>query len=159
MGSGNIGATNVARAAGKRTAGFVLALDVLKGAAPTTAALAIGLEPAWASAVGVAAFLGHCFPVYLRFRGGKGVATALGVALALVPIAALAGVVTWLAVYLASRVSSLGSLGGVFVALAVAFWLGDSPAFAWAILAMAAVIILRHRSNIRRLIRREEGRV
>lgn len=159
VGSGNIGATNVARAAGKKTAGFVLLLDVLKGYLPSTVALALGVPPSWSAVAGVAAFLGHCFPVYLRFRGGKGVATALGVALALEPLAALAGVLTWIVLYLAFRVSSLGSLGGVIVALSVAVWLGESPASAWAILVMAAVIILRHRSNIRRLIRREEGRV
>lgn len=159
VGSGNIGATNVARAAGKKVAALVLLLDVVKGFVPTIIASAVLLDPWWTAAAGFAAFLGHCFPVYLRFRGGKGVATALGVILALVPLAALVGVVVYAGLYKAFRVSSLGSLAGAMAATVAAFAIAPSPAFAWAIVAMATVIFVRHSGNIRRLLRREEGRV
>jgi glycerol-3-phosphate acyltransferase PlsY len=159
VGSGNIGATNVARAAGKGVAAVVLLLDAMKGFAPTALAVLVLAEPWWAAAVGFAAFLGHCFPVYLRFRGGKGVATALGVSLALAPWAALAGAATYFAVYKGFRVSSLGSLSGALVATIVAFLTVADPAYAWAVVGMVLVIFVRHGGNIRRLIRREERKV
>jgi len=159
VGSGNIGATNVARAAGKKVAAVVLLLDMAKGFAPALVARLLLPEPWWSGAVGFAAFVGHCFPIYLRFRGGKGVATALGVSLALVPLAALAGAVVYTAVYKAFRVSSLGSLSGALVATTVAFVSAPSPAWAWAVVAMVAVIFARHGGNIRRLVRREESKV
>jgi len=159
VGSGNIGATNVARAAGKGVAAVVLLLDALKGFVPASLAAAWTGEP-WAAAwAGFAAFLGHCFPVYLRFRGGKGVATALGVSLALAPWAALAGAVTYFAVFKGFRLSSLGSLAGALVATLVAFLTAASPAYAWAVVAMVLVIFVRHSGNIRRLLRREERKV
>ncbi len=159
VGSGNIGATNVARAAGKKVAGLVLLLDALKGFVPTSLAALWLMDPWWTALVGLAAFLGHCFPVYLRFRGGKGVATALGVSLALVPWGALAGVVVYVAVYKGFRVSSLGSLSGALAATVVAFLTAPSPAYAWAIVAMVLLIFVRHTGNIRRLLRRQEGKV
>lgn len=159
VGSGNIGATNVARAAGKKVAAVVLLLDMAKGFAPALVARLLLPEPWWSGAVGFAAFVGHCFPIYLRFRGGKGVATALGVSLALVPLAALAGAVVYTAVYKAFRVSSLGSLSGALVATSVAFLLAPAPAWAWVVVAMMAVIFARHGGNIRRLVRREESKV
>lgn len=160
VGSGNIGATNVARAAGKKMAAVVLLLDAAKGFAPALLArLLLPGEGAWVAAIAFAAFLGHCFPVYLRFRGGKGVATALGVALALVPWAALAGAIAWIAVFRLFRISSLGSLAGAGVATLIAFLFGGDDAFAWTIVAMAAVIVLRHKANIGRLLQREEHRV
>ncbi|WP_373047784.1 glycerol-3-phosphate 1-O-acyltransferase PlsY [Vulgatibacter sp.] len=159
VGSGNIGATNVARAAGKRVAALVLLLDAAKGFVPALLAAKLLADPWWMAAVGFAAFIGHCFPIYLRFRGGKGVATALGVNLALVPLAALAGVVVYVGLYKAFRVSSLGSLAGALTAALVAFLVAPSPAFAWGILAMVLVIFVRHSGNIRRLLRREERRV
>lgn len=160
VGSGNIGATNVARAAGKKVAALVLLLDAAKGFAP--ALLARGLLPGeglWVAAVAFAAFIGHCFPVYLRFRGGKGVATALGVALALAPLAAVAGALTYVVVVRLFRLSSLGSLAGAGVVTLLAFLLAEDDAWAWAIIAMASVIVLRHRGNISRLLRKQEHRV
>lgn len=161
VGSGNIGATNVARAAGKKVAALVLLLDALKGFLPAfVAARLLAPEDAWwIAGVGFAAFIGHCFPVYLRFRGGKGVATALGVNLALVPLAALAGVITYVAVYKGFRVSSLGSLSGALVATLVAFFAAGPDAYAWGIIAMVAVIFVRHTGNIRRLLQRRESKV
>ena len=115
VGSGNIGATNVARAAGRPAAIATLALDAVKGLAPVLLA-----PREFAPACAVAAVLGHCFPVWLRFRGGKGVATGLGVSLALAPWAAVAGGVTWVVLYKILKISSIGSLAGVAVSLAVA---------------------------------------
>ena len=115
-GSGNIGATNVARVAGKKLGAVVLLLDALKGTAPVVAALwLLPGQPLAHGAVALAAFLGHVFPVWLKFAGGKGVATALGVLVVLVPWAALAGFVVWVTV-LAIWVSSIGSLAGAVVA-------------------------------------------
>ena len=159
VGSGNIGATNVARAAGKKVAGLVLLLDVLKGLLPTLAARLFLDDPWWIAGVGFAAFVGHCFPVYLGFRGGKGVATALGVILALAPWVGLAGLLTWIVIFKVTRTSSLGSLAAAVVAVALAFFLASSQASAWLVLAMVVIIFARHGSNIRRLLSRQESRV
>lgn len=160
IGSGNIGATNVARAAGKGAALVVLLLDVAKGFGPTlVAARLLGPESSWSVAgVGLAAFAGHCFPPWLRFRGGKGVATALGVSLAIAPFGALAGAITYAAIYAGTRLSSLGSLCAAAATAGLAF--ATAPeAFAWSVLAMVAVIVARHRANIERLVRGEEPRL
>jgi glycerol-3-phosphate acyltransferase PlsY len=157
VGSGNIGATNVARAAGRGAAVATLVLDALKGLFPVLLALRSGDPQAGmlGAACAVAAVLGHCFPVWLRFKGGKGVATGLGVALALSPPAALAGGVTWLVLYKALRISSIGSLGGVSVALVVAaLWAPRSAVLGLG--AIALVILLRHEGNLRRLLKKEE---
>jgi len=157
VGSGNIGATNVARAAGRPAAIATLVLDALKGAMPVLfAARTPQAPPMLASACAFAAVLGHCFPVWLRLRGGKGVATGFGVAIALAPWAAAAGAVTWLVAYKLLRISSVGSLAGVAVALGVASLTADRYAV-YGLLAIALLIILRHRPNIRRLLARQEG--
>ncbi|MCB2228392.1 MAG: glycerol-3-phosphate 1-O-acyltransferase PlsY [Desulfarculaceae bacterium] len=149
-GSGNIGATNVSRQAGKAAGIITLALDVAKGAVPTALAVDM-LTPAWAAAVGVAAFVGHCWPIYLRFKGGKGVATFLGALLGLAPWAALASGLALIAVALISRHMSLGSMvGGV----SSVFWLwlfGAPVAYMAAASLMSLMIIYKHRENIVRL--------
>ena len=165
IGSGNIGATNVARAAGKSAAAATLVLDAAKGFAPawlaaSSAAHGAGWTAApfgpWAGALcGVLAVVGHCFPVWLRFRGGKGVATSLGVALALAPWAALAGGATWVVLFKLFRISSVGSLAGIAVALAVAAFTAPAPAVA-ALGAVAALVVIRHKANLERLLRRQE---
>jgi acyl phosphate:glycerol-3-phosphate acyltransferase len=159
-GSGNIGATNVARVAGKPLGVLVLVLDALKGALPV--ALARAVEPATLvpAGVGLAAFLGHVAPPWLGFRGGKGVATALGVLAVLAPWAALAGAVTYGIVLAALRISSVGSLLGGIVAVAVA-WLvpGTPPASAALTTLLFAAMLWTHRGNIGRLLRRGEPRV
>jgi acyl phosphate:glycerol-3-phosphate acyltransferase len=155
VGSGNIGATNVARAAGRSAAATTLALDALKGFAPAFLA-ARELPAPWApAACGIAAVLGHCYPVWLRFRGGKGVATGLGVALALAPWAALCGAAVWMFLYKLLRISSVGSLAGVAAALLVS----AATAPRWSIVAVAAVaaiVVVRHRGNVERLLRHHE---
>ena len=106
-------------------------------------------------ACGAIAVVGHCFPVWLGFRGGKGVATGLGVALALAPWAALAGAATWLALYKVLRVSSIGSLAGVAVALVVAAFTAPRASLV-GFAAVAAVIVVRHKSNLERLLQKSE---
>jgi glycerol-3-phosphate acyltransferase PlsY len=159
-GSGNIGATNVARVAGKGLGVFVLFLDAVKGAAPVLVTGFFAPGRPWLQAgVGLAAFFGHVFPVWLRFRGGKGVATALGVLAALVPAAAVTGLVVYGAVFALWRVSSIGSLLGAVSALTVASVSARSPAYVVLAGVLFALMLFTHRSNIRRLLRREERRV
>ncbi len=155
-GSGNIGATNVARVAGRGLGILVLILDAAKGAVPVALALGLTGDPAVHVAVGLAAFLGHVFPVWLRFRGGKGVATALGVIAVLQPWAALAGFAAYALLFALFRVSSLGSLAGGAAALAVSF-LGRTPrAYAALTVVLFALMLFTHRGNIRRLLGRAE---
>jgi acyl phosphate:glycerol-3-phosphate acyltransferase len=157
VGSGNIGATNVARAAGKRAALATLLLDAIKGLVPVLiAARSPQAPPMLAPGCAVGAVLGHCFPVWLRFRGGKGVATGLGVSLALAPAAALAGAATWLVLFKVFRISSVGSLAGVGVAVVVAMLTADRYAV-YGLTGVALIIVVRHRANIRRLLARQEG--
>ena len=158
VGSGNIGATNVARAAGRPAAIATLLLDAAKGLAPALLATRYSAElgTAWAGAAcGVTAVLGHCFPVWLRFRGGKGVATGLGVTAALAPWAALAGAATWLILYGIVRISSVGSLAGVVVALSVTAATSSREALA-GLVGLAVIIVARHKGNLVRLASRKE---
>jgi glycerol-3-phosphate acyltransferase PlsY len=155
IGSGNIGATNVARAAGRKAAAATLLLDALKGFVPAFFASKSADSSSLGAACGVAAVVGHCFPVWLRFRGGKGVATGLGVTLALAPLAALCGALAWALAYAIARISSVGSLAGSAAALLVA----GATASRQALLAVAAIVCLvavRHRGNVRRLLSHQE---
>ncbi|MGQ0504917.1 MAG: glycerol-3-phosphate 1-O-acyltransferase PlsY [Myxococcaceae bacterium] len=159
-GSGNIGATNVARVAGKKIGLAVLVLDAAKGALPVwLATRLIPDAPMVHAAVGLAAFLGHVFPVWLKLRGGKGVATALGVFAVLLPLSAAAGLVTYAVLLLLFRVSSVGSLAGGLVAVGLAF-AGDRPLPYAALASMLfALMLFTHRGNIGRLLRRAERRL
>jgi glycerol-3-phosphate acyltransferase PlsY len=163
IGSGNIGATNVARALGKRFAILVLLLDVGKGFGPTLAARLLlppgPLAESALAAVMLAAVLGHVFTPFLRFRGGKGVATGLGVFLAISPIAGGAGLVLYLGLYLIFRISSLGSLAGTVAAVIALFLTGVPRVQGLVGIGIALVIVAKHHENIRRLLRREEGGV
>ena len=164
VGSGNIGATNVARAGGKKVGIAVLLLDALKAIVPILVARSLlGGRPAaelWTVLVALAAFVGHLFPVWLGFKGGKGVATGLGIFLVLAPWAAIAGVVTYLAAYGATRISSVGSLAGTAVCALGTFVVhGWTSPVSWAGLALAVLILVRHRENISRLVRGEEKRM
>lgn len=156
QGSGNPGAVNVARSAGFATGVTVAVLDILKGAAPVALGLALGVAPIWLALTAVAAVLGHDFSFVLRGKGGKGVATTLGVALALAPLAALGAGLVWVAVTLVTRYSSLASLLAL-AALPPLIWLANGPrAYVWATLALALLAIAKHRDNIVRLHRGTE---
>jgi glycerol-3-phosphate acyltransferase PlsY len=157
VGSGNIGATNVARAMGKGWAVLVLLLDAAKGFVPVWLGRRLGMSAAVIALAGGAAIVGHMFTLFLRGRGGKGVATSLGVALALSPIAALVGFGAYIAIFAVTRLSSLGSLLGVWT-FALLFVLRESPARPLMALALggAALVTLRHRENISRLVRGQE---
>jgi glycerol-3-phosphate acyltransferase PlsY len=156
IGSGNIGATNVLRTGNKRLAAATLLLDMAKGALPALLAARYGTMAGLAA--GVAAVVGHNFPVWLRFRGGKGVATTLGVLTAWAWPVGLLTAAAWLAVSLAFRYSSLAAL----VALALApLWmalLSSGPATV-AAAALALLAVVRHRDNIRRLRAGRESRI
>lgn len=159
LGSGNIGATNVLRVVGKAEAAGTLLLDGVKGAAPVLLARALTLGDGWAAAAGLAAFLGHCFPVFLRFRGGKGVATALGAVLAALPVVGLTALAVWLATALCFRYSSLAALAAaVSLPVTTAVREGGGPSLALTLL-LAALIVVRHHANIRRLWRGEEQKI
>jgi glycerol-3-phosphate acyltransferase PlsY len=159
-GSGNLGATNTFRVLGARVAAPVMVFDVLKGFLP------VALFPrwdgrtalAWTLAYGAAAILGHVFPVYMGFRGGKGVATATGVFLALAPVAVLPAIAVWLLVLAAARMVSLASITAA-VALVVALALTESrPAVLVLGAAVALFVLYSHRANVRRILRGEEYR-
>jgi len=155
-GSGNIGATNAARVLGKKLGALTFAGDMLKGFAPPLAG-ALLAQSAWAACLcGLAAFLGHLFPVYLRFRGGKGVATAFGVFLYLEPLAVPALLVLFVLVAALLRYVSLASLAAAaalpFVLAAIALLRPVHPAVILTGTLMAILTCIRHRSNISRIL-------
>ncbi len=158
IGSGNIGATNVLRTGRKDLALATLALDAGKAGIAALIAKALGWGD-WAAALaGFSAFFGHCFPVWLKFNGGKGVATFFGTLLALAFLPALIVCATWVAMAAIFRFSSLGALTAALVAPIAMFALGE-PAAAAAALGMAALIFYRHQENIRRLIAGTEPKI
>ena len=158
-GSGNVGATNVTRVVGKRYGIFTLVADIAKGFIPVVIALNLGLTSTATAFVGIAAFLGHLYPVFLRFQGGKGVATALGVFLGLAPWATLVLMVIFVLVILTTRVVSLSSMVAAASA-PIAFWLlSYSPTLMGTSFFIALMIVLRHRGNIQRLLSGTEPRV
>ena len=157
IGSGNIGATNVLRTGRKELAAATLLLDAAKGALPVLLAARF-LGPLAALAAGFAALVGHVAPVWLRFRGGKGVATGLGVLLAAAWPVGLFAVVVWIAVAAVVRFSSLSALAAFAAAPVLAGLLGQTRIAVLA-LALAAVVFLRHHENIRRLLAGTEPRI
>lgn len=157
IGSGNIGATNVLRTGNKGAALATLLLDGGKGAAAVLIARAFGSEDA-AQIAGLFAFLGHLFPVWLGFRGGKGVATFLGTLLALAWPVGLAACATWAATAAATRISSLSALISATTAALWAVLLGQTRIVAL-ILVLAALVLVRHHANIRRLLAGTEPRI
>lgn len=163
VGSGNIGATNVARNLGKKVGALVLLLDALKGAIPTLIAKSLvgrgELSIEFLALVAIAAIIGHCYPVWLRFRGGKGVATSLGVFLVIDPALAGIGVAIFAVLYAAFRTASLGSISAA-VAFPLLLWqMGRPTALIQLGIAGAVIIVVKHRSNIWRVIRGEENKV
>ena len=158
VGSGNVGATNVVRVVGKRQGIFTLVADAAKGFVPVIFALNLGLTPVATAFVGIAAFLGHLYPVFLRFRGGKGVATALGVFLGLAPWATVGLIMVFAAVLLTTRFVSLSSMVAAVLA-PVALWLLSYPPVSIGVsFFIAVMIVLRHRENIQRLLSGAEPR-
>ena len=156
IGSGNIGATNVLRTGKKWAAAATLLCDGAKGAAAVL--IARHLLPGTEIIAAAGAVLGHIFPVWLRFKGGKGVATFLGISLALYWMAGLAVAVTWLLMALGLRISSLSAL--IAVALApFFFWLTGHGAYAPVVALLALLVIVMHHANIRRLLNGTEPRI
>jgi len=156
VGSGNIGATNVLRAGGKKLAALTFLLDAAKGTLAVWLAARFSAEAAMIA--GLAAFLGHLFPVWLGFRGGKGVSTYIGVVLGLYWPAALVFCAVWLGMFLIQRTSSLSALTAsvatpLFLAFQEAWPLAGLSAF------LTLLLFLRHAANIQRLLRGEEGRI
>ncbi len=151
-GSGNIGATNALRTGGKLVGALTLLADIGKGALAVELALAAGWTEFWVAAVAMAAFIGHIFPVYLGFRGGKGVATMFGVLIPWQPWVAAAAFAVWLLALRLSRYVSLSSiLAGLVLPLA-AWLLGGSLPMVVLCMALALLMIWRHADNIRRLL-------
>lgn len=156
-GSGNPGATNVLRLGGKKAATITLAGDMLKGLLPVLAVKVLGADIMVQSAVAVAAFLGHLYPVFFGFKGGKGVATVLGVLLGLYWPVGLLTIASWLVIAKGFKISSLAALIAILLAPLYVLWLKPEPALLAAVIFMGTLLFWRHRSNIRNLLRGEEG--
>ncbi len=159
QGSGNPGATNVLRFGGKRLAALVLLGDMLKGLLPVLAAQWLASPPLVTALTGVAAFLGHLYPVFFGFRGGKGVATSLGVLLGLSPLLGLAMVALWLAMAATFRISSLAAVTAAVAAPFATWQLLQNPAYTAAVAFMSLLLLIRHHSNIRNLLQGREPRI
>lgn len=162
-GSGNPGATNVLRSGSRAAAALTLLGDAAKGAVAVCLVRAygppFGIGEFGAALAALAAFSGHLYPVFHRFRGGKGVATFLGALLALQPVAGLAACVTWLVMALAARYSSLASMSSAMTAPVAVWWLTGRPDLAVVIAAMSLLLIVRHRANIGNLLAGKERRI
>ncbi|BCV27253.1 glycerol-3-phosphate 1-O-acyltransferase PlsY [Shewanella algae] len=156
-GSGNPGATNVLRIGGTWAAAMVFFFDMLKGALPTYTAYLMGIDAVWLGVIAIAACLGHIYPIFFGFKGGKGVATALG---AMAPIGeglALCLMGSWLLVVLLTRYSSLAALVTALLAPVYTWWLDDR--FTLPVAMLSTLIIIRHKDNIRRLLKGEESKM
>lgn len=151
-GSGNIGATNAMRTGGKLVGILTLAADIAKSLIPVSIAVALQLSEAWIAAIAAATFIGHIFPVYLKFQGGKGVATMLGAMLPWQPLATLIGALIWVLLMWLTRYVSLSSIAGA-LALPLLVWMtgGSIPALIVSML-FASLVTAKHASNIRRLL-------
>lgn len=158
IGSGSTGATNVLRTGRKGLAAATVLLDVGKGTAAVVVGRMVAAEPG-ALLGGLAAVVGHMFPVWLKFRGGKGVATGFGVLLAAMPaVGGIAGLL-WLAVVLVVRISSAGALVASAAAPLLTWLLGQGPQALAAVVAIAVLVFIRHRTNIARLLAGTEPRI
>ena len=158
-GSGNPGATNVARLGGKKAAALTLAGDMLKGLIPVLIAHAMQAGPAILAATALAAFLGHLYPVFFGFQGGKGVATALGVIYGLYWPVGLLTTAIWLCMALLFRYSSLAALTAMLLAPLGFIWLWPEPPAIIAMVVMTVLLYWRHRSNIANLLSGKEGKI
>jgi glycerol-3-phosphate acyltransferase PlsY len=158
-GSGNPGATNVLRLGGKRAAAFALVGDMLKGLLPVLLTRALGVSDAVLALVGLAAFLGHLYPVFFGFKGGKGVATSLGVMFGLSGWAGLAVLATWLLMALLFRYSSLSAMVAAVLAPFYVAWFTHVPELTAVVSIMAVILLWRHRSNLCKLLAGREDKI
>jgi len=158
-GSGNVGAANVLRTSGGSLGVTVMALDITKGAASVWAAYVGAGTPGAMAAAGAAAIVGHIYPVWLRFHGGKGVAVAAGVFSLLAPIATVAAALVFLAIVWLTRLVSLGSVAATVMLPPMAIAAGAPPQVLEAAVGAAVLILFRHRANVRRLLRGTERRM
>ena len=159
VGSGNPGATNVLRSGDKSAAALTLLGDILKGLLPVLLARFLNAEPVVIAVVGLAAFLGHLYPLYYRFKGGKGVATAIGVLLAISPLTAFFVVCIWLVIALLTHYSSLAAL--IAALSAPLLFMLIKPNLAYVIMAgiLAGLLAWRHQANITRLLNGTESKI
>lgn len=163
VGSGNPGASNVLRTLGRVPAAMVFAGDTIKGviaaAMGTIAAGSADPQGVWAFACGLAAVVGHCYPVFHRFAGGKGVATMAGVFLFTMPLGALVLVAMWIGIVAVTKVASFGSLAVVALAIPVAIWQGVAGPSLLVLALLLALVVWRHRGNIQRMLGGGEQKV
>jgi glycerol-3-phosphate acyltransferase PlsY len=159
MGSKNIGATNIFRTAGKALGILTLVGDVLKGMIPIGIAIQLGVSDLWIAIAGLSAFLGHIFPIFLGFKGGKGVATALGLYVMISPTAVLIEFLLFAAIVWKWRYISLGSICcATTIPILIAFFRSDSQAYFILSVIIVALILYRHQSNISRLLEGTESK-
>lgn len=155
VGSNNPGATNVLRVAGKPAAALTLIGDVLKGIVPVLIARLVDLPALMVALIGLMAVIGHIFPVFFDFRGGKGIATAFGLIFVLNGITGLITAAIWLGIFFATRISSLASMLA-FITMPIVIHLREPDIF-WPMLILTIVLLVRHRDNIMRLYKGQES--
>jgi len=158
-GSRNPGATNVLRLGGKKAAVITLAGDILKGVVPVLLARAVTDDPRLLAATAAAAFLGHLFPVFFGFKGGKGVATAWGALAALNPWVGVALILSWFVVALAFRYSSLAAMSAAALGPVYVWWFLREPIYLGTALGICALLLWRHRGNMRNLLQGKEDKI
>ncbi len=159
FGSGNIGATNAMRTGGKTVGILTLVADIAKSLIPVGLAVWAQLPEIWIAAIALATFVGHLYPVYLNFKGGKGVATMLGAMLPWQPLAAAIGFVLWLVLIVASRYVSLSSIIAALLLPLLVWWMGGSVPALIVSMVFASLVTLKHANNIRRLMDGTEARI
>jgi len=159
QGSNNPGATNVLRIGGKKAAALTLVGDFLKGLTPVLVGLVLKVEPLVLALIAMAAFLGHLYPIFFSFKGGKGVATALGVILGLSWQVALAALLTWLVMAKLFKISSLSALTAAVLTPLYCWLLTPQMEYIIMFSVMSLLLIWRHRSNIQKLLSGEEGKI
>ena len=159
QGSGNPGATNVLRIGGKKLAGIVLLGDMLKGLLPVLFAKFLGVSDLILACTGFAAFLGHCYPLFFSFKGGKGVATALGIMIGISWLVGLLLLSVWLLMAMVFRISSLAAISAAFMAPLISGILRSAPEIIIMEIAISAILLWRHRTNIHNLYKGIEPRI
>ena len=159
MGSNNPGATNVLRIGGKKAAIITLLGDMLKGLIPVLVAKLAGLELSWLALIGLAAFLGHLYPIFYQFKGGKGVATAIGVYLGLNLAAGVLVCLTWLFVAKVLKISSMSALVAALLAPLYFYFFTQHSLLTAVICIITVLIFWRHQSNIRNMLQGKEGKI